>query len=265
MPQMHPTPPVSDETEATDADRIETGPASDDGAFGRDPVVMRLLAAAAIILAAWVVGIVLWQQSGDLFPDVPRTSAERTLRVYEADIDAGTMDPESWADYVGVLTSAGQYGRAQEVIDTVLPSLTDGRSLVLLEQARLHLARERYEEALEAADEAILAAQEELADVVVDQEAVGIEVHDDRLPQEELAVLLKAEIHEAAGDRDQAIEFYSRYLEYQPTAANIYSRRGDLKAEAGDIEGAESDYLRALEFGDDPGAIEGLEEIGVER
>ncbi len=67
------------------------------------------------------------------------------------------------------------------------------------------------------------------------------------------------------GDSARAIEQYTTFLYYQPTAANIYVRRGDVKADAGDSAGAEADYREALRFvADDQAALAGLKKIGAE-
>lgn len=200
-----------------------------------------------------------------LSSDAPRTSVERSLGVYQAQIDAGTMTPEKWADYITVLTAAGQYGQAQQAIESALAAEPGSESLILLEQARLHVARGDYESGLAAAEDTIEAARAELEVLKAEAAKKGVPFTQARLEQEETAVLLTAEVYEEMGDSARAIEAYTTFLAYQPTAANIYVRRGDVRAESGDSAGAEADYREALRFvSDDPAALAGLEKLGVE-
>lgn len=230
-----------------------------------DPVVKRLGLLALLLIVVWLSGVVTALFTGVLSSDAPRTSVERALGVYEAQIDAGAMTPEKWADYINVLTAAGQYGRAQQAIESALAAVPDSGSLIVLEQARLHVARGEYESGIAAAEDAIAASRAELEVLKAEAAKKGVPFPQERLEQEETAVLLMAEVYEAMDDSTRAIESYTTFLGYQPTAANIYVRRGDVRATSGDTAGAEADYREALRFvADDPAALAGLEKIGVE-
>lgn len=230
-----------------------------------DPVVRRLGLVAILIVALWLSGVVTALFTGVLTSEAPRTSVERALGVYEAEVAAGTMTAEKWADYINVLTAAGQYGKAQQTVETALAAFPDSASLIILEQARLHVARGEYDAAVTAAEDAITAARQEIEVVKAEAAKKGVPFTQERLEQEETAVLLTAEVYEEMGDSARAIEQYTTYLTYQPAAANIYVRRADVKAEVGDTEGAEADYREALRFvADDPAALAGLERIGAQ-
>jgi beta-phosphoglucomutase-like phosphatase (HAD superfamily) len=59
---------------------------------------------------------------------------------------------------------------------------------------------------------------------------------------------------------------FDEYLEERPTAADILVRRGYLRIENGDTKGAEADFRSALKFlPNDPAALDGLKQIGVEE
>lgn len=230
-----------------------------------DPVVRRLGLLAAFIVVLWLSGVVTALLTGTLTSDAPRTSVERALGVYQAEVAAGTMTAEKWADYINVLTAAGQYGTAQQTIETALEAVPESASLIILEQARLHVAREEYDDAIVAAEDAIAASRQELEVLKAEAAKKGVPFAQERLDQEETAVLLIAEVYQQMGESARAIEQYTTFLSYKPTAANIYVRRGDVKADAGDTAGAEADYREALRFvADDPAALAGLERIGAQ-
>lgn len=230
-----------------------------------DPVVKRLGLLALLLVVVWLSGVVTALLTGVLSSDAPRTGVERALGVYEAQIEAGAMTAEKWADYINILTNAGQYGQAQQTIEAALAAVPESASLIMLEQARLHVARGDFEAGIVAAEDTIAAARVELDALKAEAAKKGVPFPQERLEQEEDAVLLTAEVHEELGDTARAIDSYTTFLGYQPTAANIYVRRGDVRAEAGDTSGAETDYREALRFvADDPAALAGLEKIGVE-
>lgn len=232
-----------------------------------DPVVRTLTFVSLGILALWLSGIASALIFGLLSPtpQAPRTAVERALRVYEQQIRDGATDPELWANYIGTLTSVGQYNQAQRAIDRALESAQGKRSPILLRQALLHFERGRFEEAIEVADETMAEAEREQ-----DAENQALQARNIQ-PVAELpvaysrAMLLKADSYTATGDRDSAIAIYDEYLEDNPTAANIFVLRGDLRAQKGDTAGAEEDYRAALQFIPDyEDALAGLERIGVD-
>lgn len=231
-----------------------------------DPVTRRLFIATFVVIALWLATVVGFVSTSSFASNAPRTSAERTMKVYEHEIAARTMTPKKWADYVMLLTSSGQYSRAQETINGLLgQKAVDEKSLIMLEQARLNFARRDFAGAITAADRAIAQAKIDLKTDRKTQADRGFSDTDARLPQEEDAVLLKAEAYQAAGAPKKAIAEFNTYLTYQPTAANVYVERGDMKAAAGDKAGARADYRKALRFTpDDSHALEGLRKIGDE-
>ena len=231
-----------------------------------DPVVRRLGLLALLLVVFWLSAMVTALFTGILSSDAPRTGVERALGMYVGEVAAGTMTAEKWADYVTVLTAAGQYSRAQQMIDTALAAVPGSASLILFEQSRLYVARGEYDAAITSAEETIKAAREELEAMRAEAAERGVPFTQERLEQEETAVLLIAEVHEATGDAPRAIEWYTTFLEYKPAAANVYVRRGNARADTGDVAGAGTDYREALRFvADEPAALAGLERIGVEE
>lgn len=233
--------------------------------FTSDPVVRRLIVATFLVVALWLAAFVGFLSTNQILPDAPRTSAERALKVYEVEIDGKRMTGKDWSDYIALLISSGQYGKAQATIGEAKKVLKHETSLVLLQQARLDFARGDYEDAVASADAAIAQAKKDYEYQAKEAGRKGLPADGDRLPQEETAVLLKGEAFQAAGEPAKAIEAFDIYLKYQPTAANVFVERGDMKLAVGDEAGAEADYRKALEFTpDDSRARKGLSRIGVE-
>lgn len=230
-----------------------------------DPVVRRLVVATFFVIALWLAGFIGFLTTNQVLPDAPRTSAERALNVYQVEIDGKRMTAQDWSDYIALLISSGQYGTAQGTIREAMKAIKNEKSLVLLQQARLDFAREDYQAAVTSADAAIAQAKKDFELQKKEAARRGLPPEGDHLPQEETAVLLKGEAYQAAGAPRKALEAFSAYLEFQPTAANVYIERGDMRAAVGDKKGAEADYRKALTFTpDDARAREGLSKIGVD-
>lgn len=249
------------------ADAVET-PVSRRPGLLDDVVVRRLTLASLGLLVLWLGGIVSALIFGLITPpESPRTSVERALMVYEAEVAAGATDPRMWADYAAALVTAGQYAKAEQIITQGLKAASEGRSLIAVERARLAFERERFSEAIELADETIALAEAEVKAVKEGRVAAGQPaVEPDAPPSLGRAILIKAKAYREMDDLSAAIAQYDEYLDRWPTAANIYVERARLKAETGDLAGAEADYRFALTYVPDyPDAFEGLDAIGADR
>ena len=110
----------------------------------------------------------------------------------------------------------------------------------------MHVARGDYEAAIASAEEAIAAAQAELEVLKGQAAKKGVPFTQDRLEQEETAVLLTAEVYEAMGDSARAHRAVHRVPVLPAHRSQHLRRRADVKAEAGDTAGAEADYREAL-------------------
>lgn len=201
----------------------------------------------------------------------PRTALQRELMAWESvttSLDtAATAD--QWQSYVLALISDSQFQRAQRVIQEVdVKSKIDqdrGANMLYC-TAVLQSAKGRDSEALDTFSrvmELTLAAYEkELArdDDAARNWAKSVGVHDNY----HYSALDRARILREQERWDEALGMLDLYLDDHPQAAGVLVDRAFLKAQLGDIAGAESDYQAALRFVPDfPEALKGLQEIGV--
>ncbi len=213
-----------------------------------------------ILWLAFLVSTVVW---GLATTSGPRTAVERSLGVYRAEVDKGTDDPQVWADYISALISGRQYSLAESTVEEALAVVTDKTSLILAQQTRLYFESGEYEASIEAADATIAASDDEFARTKEDYEQRGISATPERSAGHATALLLKARALSELGRAEESIEVFDLYLVDLPTAADVLVLRGDVKAESGDVEGAATDYRRALEFVPDLAeAQDGLAAIG---
>ncbi|MHB8760921.1 MAG: tetratricopeptide repeat protein [Coriobacteriia bacterium] len=232
----------------------------------RDKVVRVMAYVAAGLVIAFLVTVVSALFTGVLVPSGPRTVAEKDVAVAAAAIEAGSTDAAVWGRYMATLIAAEQYSRAQGVIDDARASLDDSATAEFtIAEARLHYAKGRYEDAVEAAE----AAQKQISEQYEAALAGGGERArlarlDGLHANHGAAALIKAYSYEALGEWGKAIEQFDAYLESTPSAADILIDRGLAKIETGDTPGAEADLRAALAFlPDDREALDGLASIGV--
>lgn len=233
-----------------------------------DPMVRRLALIGAGMLILWLAGVLSALVFGLLTPsDVPRTSAERSLMVYESALEETTsVDPLLWADYARALTEAKQYSRSQSVINNAMKAVKSKKSAVMLEQARLYVARKDWSKAAEwtKKTEAEIQAEIDREQKALDAQGITTSPQTPRAKKE--VYLLKADVSTGQKDEKAAIAAYDEHLELYPTSADVYAMRGDLRAGAGDKAGAEADYRECLKYIPDfQPAIDGLEKIGAAR
>lgn len=258
-----------DELSGTEAAPEETGSAEPRDRTGMmaDPLVRVLTYLGLGIFVTWLLVVFVGLLIGLPDPKTPRTAAERALLVYEAQIEAGTSDVRVWAGYIRSLIDAEQYNKARQVLDLALSTPSEDRSLIIVERARLSLARGDFEECVTFADEAIAEARLEIEAERqrLAERQLGVVVEPETPASMPAALLIKASAYEAAGDNAAAVAVYDEYLKTWTTAADVLVSRGDLKAELGDTAGAEADYREALRFGSDyRPALDGLDRIGAD-
>lgn len=231
----------------------------------RDPVVRMLAFVAAGLVVLYLITIVSALVLGVLGSPEPRTRAERDEQHYERLAMMTPEDPAVWKQYINSLIATKQYLKAQDVIDRASEVIDQSTTQdISTGQAQLYLLTGRHNEAIELCGEikANLKKSYEAALKTPDSpEQKGEDINDNYWT----CLLIEAESYAAIGDLDSAITVLDEYLEFRPTAADILVWRGDLRAEVGDIAGAEADYRAAQQFvADDPDAAAGLERIGAE-
>lgn len=231
-----------------------------------DPVVRRILRLAVGLVILFLATVVSALFFGLLNPSSPRTATERALNVYESAVEAGNANPAVYAAYTRALTEAGQYNRAQEVLNASQDATGTAKATLQVEQARLDLARDDYEDAIKSADVAIMqfaADRKKLEEVYKER---GMPTPEDRPVEHRYALIIKAEAFAKLDRADDAIKVYSEYLKIWPVDSDVLTLRGDLYADTGDKGSAEKDYRAALQFVPDyEPALEGLDKIGAKR
>jgi tetratricopeptide (TPR) repeat protein len=233
---------------------------------GPDPVARWLLLAVIGVIVLWVAGMFSAVLFGVLAPPkAPRTAAERDLVLLRQQVQSGTANTRTWAQYIDVLVTAGQLSKARESIGLALPQAKADKSFILAEQARLYLVEKDYPDAVHSADEAVAQAEAEYQAQAKANAARQITAGAQLPSSWDLALLTKARALTSSGDNANAVKAYNSYLEKNKTDADIIVRRGDAKAALGDTAGAGTDYRTALKFIPDfKPALDGLDRIGAD-
>lgn len=199
----------------------------------------------------------------------PRTAVERDLMAWESVVrsEEATASIDQWQRYILILIDASQFQQARQVIAEVdaNPALDQSMGANMLYcTAVLQHAQGQIDDALETYTEVMKVTQEayelELASDREPNWAVAFGLHSNYY----LSAIARAAIYRQQERWADGIGMLDIYLERFPQAAGILADRGFLKAQAGDLEGAEADYREALRF--DPEFVvarEGLEEIGA--
>lgn len=232
-----------------------------------DPVVRWLTITIFAVVILWLAGMLSAMVFGLLTPaKAPRTETEAQLLTLTGQVDSGKATTQVYAQYIGVLIDAGQYGRAQEALNTALKSAKSDVSYLYAQQAALSLAQKDYQGAVQAADKAMAEAQKELK--AFEDENVrnnrrreaGAKMPDSFAS----AALVKADALLASKDYSNAIKSFDTYLKQSPTDSDVLVRRGLTKIQAGDKNGAAADFRQALKFIPDyQPALDGLKQIGA--
>jgi tetratricopeptide (TPR) repeat protein len=203
----------------------------------------------------------------------PRSALERDVMVAESIVrsEEASATAEQWQDYVSALIADSQYATAQRVISEVnangLVDQSRGANMLYC-AARLQRAQGSPEQALDTFTE-VMAVTDEAFRAELERPDDGgpnWAVAEGRHGNYYLSALAKAAIHEELGQWDGAIEMLDIFLEGNPLAAGVIADRGRMKAQAGDIAGAEADYREALRYVPDlEDALQGLRDIGVDE
>lgn len=260
---MSETPPVQDhQTE----DVPQAAPVARRKRMFDDPVVRRMAYAAVSIVVLFLVTVLSVLATGVIAPSGPRTLSEKELAITGAAVSAGTTETADWGHHISALIAAGQHSRAQSVIKQARASLNDSSSAEFdLAEARLLLARKKYEPAIQAADLTMERIETNWNEVSSGAGLVAQRAKIDGFHRNYYtALLVKAEAYEGLGEWDSAVSQYDIYIERFRGAADILIDRGNAKEQAGDKAGAEADYREAQRFmPESPEAQEALERIGA--
>jgi len=241
-------------------------PAKRRSSMFRDPVVKGLAVFAALLVILYLATIASALFMGVLSPAEPRTSSERAIMFFEGSVLQNPNDAELWKKYINALMAGKQYLKAQDVIDRASKSVDQTAAQeVTTAQAELYLATEKYDQAMKTADEVrkkIKANYDKALKEPGTEAAKG-----GGLPENYWSILLvKSEAQAQKGDKKGAVATLDVYIKEKPTAADALVRRGLLKVDLNDKDGAEKDFRAALEFiPDDSAALAGLKKIGVEK
>lgn len=237
--------------------------------FFADPVVVRLAWVGGLMLLAFLATVVSALAFGVINAPAPRTSLEQKLTLAEIKIDAGSVEPVDWYDYITALISSEQYAKAQRMIRNAQDAGIDdpAKQYLMVAKVRLDIARRDYEAALDDSAAAMSALETQLA---VEQERYQATkrpttmIADGLGENYEALRLNRAEAFEGLDRLDEAIASLDDYLAENGQAADILVWRGDLKAAAGDTTGAIADYRAASAFmpGDDA-LLQKLKGLGV--
>lgn len=232
----------------------------------KDPLVRTMAWVVGGLVILYLVTIVSALVLGVLGNTTPRTRVERDERIFEKAITENPQDIVYWAKYIDSLMETKQWTAAQDAIDRAIEVVDQKQSQeISTAQVQLYIATNRNKEAIEEAN-AVRASLKQYYDEALkddnSDEAKGADIHENYWN----LLLIKAEAYVALKDVDKALEALDEYLAEKPAAADVLIRRGDLRAEQGDKEGAEKDFRAALVFiPNDAAALEGLKKIGVEE
>lgn len=232
----------------------------------RDPVVRALTYVAAGLVVLYLVAVVSALLTGVLGSSEPRTKLERDIQYYQGLAMQDPSNTANWKAYIEALIADRQYVKAQDVIDQATAAVDQTASQdILFSQARLHFATGDLEASIETCDEvrANLKTYYDAAKARTGSpESRGKEINENYW----IALLVKAEALHDSGDSAGALACLDEYLVEWPTAADVFVRRGGIRAQQGDRAGAEADYREALKYlPGDEAALAGLQEIGVEQ
>ncbi len=233
-----------------------------------DPVVRALGFSLAGLFILYLAAIVSSLYFGLIGNPAPRTFSEREVMAWESTVSTEEADVEQWQSYILALIGDGQFVRAEQLIAEVNANeafdQTRGANmqyaLAKLQAAsgEVVVAIDTYQQAMTSMNDAYETELEEGGEFQNWAEAFG------RHENYYLCALDRAALLRDEGRLAEAVETLDIYLEEHSRHAGVFVDRGRMKAELGDLAGAEADFREALRFGpDNPEALEGLELIGV--
>jgi tetratricopeptide (TPR) repeat protein len=232
----------------------------------RDPVVRWMSFVAFGLVVLYLVTIVSAMLMGVLGSTEPKTMAERNVQYYGALARSTPKVSETWGKYISALIAAKQYAKAQQMIDLATKTADQASSQdILSQQAVLYYATGKYDLAIKTADQVranLKAYYDKAKEKSNSDEAKGQQINDNNWG----VLIIKAEAQVKKKDINGAIATMDIYLKANPTAADMQIYRGNLRLDAGDKAGAESDFRAAMKYlPNDPQALEGLKKIGASK
>ena len=203
----------------------------------------------------------------------PRTALEREVMAWESvtrSLDTSAT-AEQWQNFTLALITDSQLQRAQQVIAEV-----NAKPQIDQSQGANMLYCTGVLQSAQGNDDQALDTFAEVMEITLTAYEEELNREDDGTPNWAMATGLHDNYYFSALDRarilrvqerwSEGIEMLDLYLADHPQAAGVFADRAYLKAQAGDVAGAEEDYREALRFVSDmPEALEGLREIGVEE
>lgn len=234
----------------------------------RDPVAVALLFAIFFVIVVALTGILYLLLNGSINAEAPRTAIEAQLSAVESAVAENPGSGKVWADYIAALSAAGQYGTAQEKVESARKVLK-GEDLLLvnIEATDLLLSQKKYKEAFKLAEKNLKDEETERARVIKEKADEGIRV-DPKMYGPEIAIKNRLAHARAAGALkkwDVVIKTLTVALEYDPMASDIYYLRGDAYMRSGDKTKAVADFQTCLKY--DPefeAASAALKKAGVQ-
>lgn len=234
-----------------------------------DPLVRRLGWVAGIMVVLFLATVASALAFGILNPPAPRTALEKDLSLAETEINAGSVVPSDWFDYISALIGAKQYTKAERMIQTARDRKIEdpAKQYLLVAQVRLDLAKGEYDKALADADAAMKALEAQLKveqDLYEKTKKPTTMIGDGLGENYENLRLNRAEALEKLDRLDEAIAELDAYLTKSERAADILVWRGDLKAALGDTDGAIADYKAgSIYLPGDKALLKKLEGLGA--
>ena len=229
----------------------------------RSERIVRLLGwAIALAILAIVAGFAYVVASGVLQPHSPRTAMENATQSLEQDLKVDPGNPETWAEYISVLTYAERYSEATTAVEDAFESV-DASMTVPIEVAELELlfVQGEYDAVLDMSDGVLKSIE---AGVVFEKETlknkdVGPSAIADLSigATERISVhVVRAKVYRAREQWELVIVEADKALAEDPLAADILTLRGIAHAALGDEAAARADLEKALEFGHEPARVE---------
>jgi tetratricopeptide (TPR) repeat protein len=234
----------------------------------KDPVRRWLLIGIFVAVTAILALVVFSLVSGLFATQAPRTAIEARLVTLKDAAEGAPGSGSAQRDYIEALVVSGQHGAARDHIDLMKEQL-DGfeTTYIYLGELSLLYDLEDYEGVLETAQEGYDYEIEQQEAWVEEQTAAGRDVVTTILPQSNAISILvyQARASGAMGDTAAGVEYLTRALELEPTAADLLVLRGQGYAELGDTAAARADFEQALVFVPDfEPALEALGSLGSE-
>lgn len=228
---------------------------------GNRRLVIAILAITVIALTA-----VLYAAAGNVFNrTTPRTYVERQVDMLETVVKEKPESEEAWADYALALVAAGQYSKAEKVLDSADKALGGEVVDIVYVRARLAAADGDPEKALELVEKAIATGVEfrksEMTRLA--EKALLIDERTIKGPILASAYYFQGSLYADKDQWDQAVIAYGDAVKEEPSSADALVARGNAYIELGDPEAARADFDRALSMIPDyQPALDGIERLG---